>query len=183
MFRSVEAAAVAGSCPGESDDDRPLGVLLTGLGDGLDKPAGFPKTLSETERVCSYDRLAETLESSGKILTAVPASATGQAAEPRGQSMAVYIGLNPENLTVQDGEVGSLGDVPVEVIQHGPYPAAIPQYGDALEEASAEGQRRWLRLSSHSKPVTTPNSGHNIYVDQPWVAVEAAQRVTAEAAE
>jgi pimeloyl-ACP methyl ester carboxylesterase len=59
---------------------------------------------------------------------------------------------------------------------------ASPVLMDALEKAWAEGRRKWLRLSSRSKPVTAPNSGRYTYVDQPEVAVKAVQRVTAEAA-
>ncbi|GAB3566183.1 alpha/beta hydrolase [Amycolatopsis endophytica] len=115
---------------------------------------------------------------------AIPESATGPAAELRAQSLAVYGGQNPEQLTIEDGEVGYAGDIPVEVIQHGQhYLAEIPEYGDALERAWAEGQDKWLDLSSRSEPSTASASGHYIYVDQPDVAVQAIQRVTAAAAE
>jgi pimeloyl-ACP methyl ester carboxylesterase len=115
---------------------------------------------------------------------AIPESATGPAAELRAQSLAVYGGENPERLTIQDGEVGYAGDIPVEVIQHGQrYLAAIPEYGEALETAWAEGQEKWLDLSSRSEPSTAAGSGHYIYVDQPDAAVQAIQRVVAAAAE
>ncbi|WP_349498050.1 alpha/beta fold hydrolase [Actinoallomurus iriomotensis] len=60
---------------------KPVIVLMPGLGDGLEKMAGIQKTLSEKNRVCSYDRLGEgasdqpdgpqTFAGSGKILTGV----------------------------------------------------------------------------------------------------------------
>ncbi|WAL68611.1 alpha/beta hydrolase [Amycolatopsis cynarae] len=243
---TVDGRSVNVSCSGAAAGDRPVVVLLPGLGDGLDKMADFQKTLSEKGRVCSYDRLGEgasdqpngpqTFDSTGKILTGVldrvaghhpvvlaghslggliaaryapahrdrvaglvlmdatpstiiadtktviPESATGPAADVRAQSVAVYGGDNPEKLAFQDGKVDSAGDIPVEVIQHGqPYLAALPEYGPALENAWSEGQRKWLELSSRSKPSTAANSGHYIYVDQPDIAVQAIQRVTAEA--
>ncbi|WIY07506.1 alpha/beta fold hydrolase [Amycolatopsis mongoliensis] len=245
---TVDGRSVNVSCSGAPAGDRPVVVLLAGLGDGLDKLAGFQKALSGQGRVCSYDRLGEgasdqpdgpqTFDSTGKVLTGVldrvaghhpvvlaghslggliaaryapshrdrvaglvlmdatpstivadtttliPESATGQAAELRGQSLAVYGGQNPEKLTIQDGKAGSAGDIPVEVVQHGqPYLAAVPEYGAALEKAWSEGQRKWLGLSGRAKPVTAATSGHYIYVDQPDVAVQAIQRVTAAAAE
>lgn len=243
---TVERRSVTVSCSGAPVEGQPVVVLLAGLGDGLDKLAGFQKTLSEKGRICSYDRLGEgtsdqpdgpqTFDSSGQILTGVldqvaghhpvvlaghslggllaaryapahrdrvaglvlmdatpstivadttasiPESATGQAAELRAQSLAVYSGQNPEQLTIQDGAVGSAGDIPVEVIRHGqPYLAAIPEYGAALEKAWTAGQDKWLELSSHSKASTAADSGHYIYVEQPDVAVQAVRRVTAEA--
>ncbi|MEU0470402.1 alpha/beta hydrolase [Amycolatopsis sp. NPDC006131] len=243
---TVDGRSVNVSCSGTEMEDRPVVVLLAGLGDGLDKLAGFQQTLSAKGRVCSYDRLGEgasdqpggpqTFDSAGRILTgvldrvagdspvvlaghslggliaaryapahrdrvaglvlmdatpstiigdttaAIPESATGPAAELRAQSLAVYGGENPEMLTMQDGEVGFAGDIPVEVIRHGqPYLAAVPEYGAALEQAWAAGQDKWLKLSSDSNPVTAANSGHYIYVDQPDVAVQAIERVTADA--
>jgi pimeloyl-ACP methyl ester carboxylesterase len=233
-------------CSGTQVDDRPVVLLLAGLGDGLDKMAGFQKTLSEKDRVCSYDRLGEgasdqppgpqTLESSGKVLNGVldrvssgrpavlaghsmggliaarytpahrdrvaglvlmdatpstivadtsagiPETATGPAAEARAMAVAGYTGQNPEQLSIQDGEVGYAGDIPVVVIRHGqPYLAEqIPQYGEALEKAWTEGQKKWLDLSSRSEPVVA-DSDHYIYLKQPAIAVEAIRHVTAEA--
>ncbi len=112
----------------------------------------------------------------------IPDSATGVAADLKAQSIAVLAGENPEMLTIPDGEVRSAGDIPVEVIQHGkPYLAAIPEYGPALEQAWAEGQRKWLALSSRSNLSTAENSEHYIYVDEPEVAVRAIQRIADEA--
>lgn len=118
----------------------------------------------------------------GDTEAAIPDSATGPAAELRAQSLAVYGGQNPEMLTMQDGEVGYAGDIPVEVVRHGqPYLAEIPEYGEALEEAWAEGQEDWLDLSSRSNATTAANSGHYIHVDEPEVALQAIERVTAAA--
>ncbi|MEV5745979.1 alpha/beta fold hydrolase [Microbispora rosea] len=114
---------------------------------------------------------------------AIPGSATGPAAELRAQNLAMFKGENPEKLVVEDGRVSSAGDIPVEVIQHGtPYLAAVPKYGPRLEQAWAAGQRKWLALSSGSKLSTAAKSGHYIYVDQPDLAVQAIERVTARAA-
>lgn len=113
----------------------------------------------------------------------IPASAKGPGAQVRAQNLAIFQGQNPEKLVIADGEVASAGDIPVEVIKHGtPYLAAVPEYGPRLEQAWTAGQRKWLELSSDSKLRVAENSGHYIYVDQPDVAVQAIQRVTAEAA-
>ena len=119
---------------------------------------------------------------SADLETHVPGTATGVAAELKAQTIAALSGENPELLTVPDGEVRSAGDIPVEVIQHGKqYLAAIPEYGPALEQAWADGQRKWLALSSRSNLSTAVDSEHHIYVDEPEVAVRAIQRVAAEA--
>ncbi|WP_443076766.1 hypothetical protein [Streptomyces sp. TRM 70361] len=113
----------------------------------------------------------------------IPESATGPGAELRTQALAVHEGQNPEKLVITDGEVRSAGDIPVEVVQHGqPYLAAVPEYGPRLERTWAEGQRKWLAVSSDSRLSTAERSGHYIHVDQPGVAVEAVQRVTSQAA-
>ncbi|MEV0146470.1 MULTISPECIES: alpha/beta fold hydrolase [unclassified Nonomuraea] len=117
------------------------------------------------------------------ITKSIPESAKGPAAELRAQNLAMFQGQNPEKLVVTDGKVGSAGDIPVEVIRHGkPYLEAVPEYGPRLEKAWAAGQRKWLALSSGGKLSTAANSGHYVYVDEPDVAVQAIERVTAQAA-
>ncbi|UBU09192.1 alpha/beta fold hydrolase [Nonomuraea gerenzanensis] len=117
------------------------------------------------------------------ITKSIPESAKGPAAELRAQNLAVFQGQNPERLVITDGKVRSAGDIPVEVIQHGkPYLKALPEYGPRLERAWAAGQRKWLALSSRAELSTAAGSEHYIYVDQPEVAVQAIERVAAQAA-
>ncbi|MFI7635137.1 alpha/beta fold hydrolase [Nonomuraea sp. NPDC049400] len=117
------------------------------------------------------------------ITKSIPESARGPAAELRAQNLAIFKGHNPEELVITDSKVTSAGNIPVEVIQHGkPYLAAVPEYGPRLEQAWTAGQRKWLALSSSSKLSTAENSGHYIYLDQPDVAVQAIERVAAQAA-
>jgi pimeloyl-ACP methyl ester carboxylesterase len=85
----VDGRAVNVSCSGTRTEDRPVIVLLLGAGDGLDKMAGLQRTLSEKDRVCSYDRLGagasdqpggpQTLDDTGKMLTAVIDRVAGDA--------------------------------------------------------------------------------------------------------
>ncbi|MCP2351558.1 alpha/beta fold hydrolase [Nonomuraea roseoviolacea] len=82
----TEKIAVAGrsvnvSCSGGPEKGRPVIVLMHGAGDGLDKLAAIQKTLSERNRVCSYDRLGagasdrpdgpQDIAGTGKVLTGV----------------------------------------------------------------------------------------------------------------
>lgn len=55
----VDGASVNVSCSGAPADERPVIVLMAGMGDGLDTMADLQETLSEGDRVCSYDRLGE----------------------------------------------------------------------------------------------------------------------------
>ena len=50
-----------------------------------------------------------------------------------------------------------------------------------MEQAWAEGQRKWLAISSRGNLSTAVDSEHYIYVDEPDLAVRAIQRVAAEA--
>ncbi|MFI7677302.1 alpha/beta fold hydrolase [Actinophytocola sp. NPDC049390] len=122
---------------------------------------------------------------SADLKAIVPANATGPAADLVAQTEAVLRGQNPERLVTPDGDVASAGDIPVQVVQHGkPYLAeAVPEYGQDMEQAWAQGQRKWLAVSSDSTLVTAPNSGHYVHVDEPEVAVRAIQQVVAQAAE
>ncbi|RKS09331.1 serine aminopeptidase S33 family [Nocardiopsis sp. Huas11] len=119
------------------------------------------------------------------ITGVIPESATGEGAQVRAQNLAVFQGENPENLTIEsDAQVRSAGDIPVEVVQHGvPYLGEIPEYGDDLERVWAEGQERWLAVSTGSVLSTADESGHYIHVDQPDLAVGTIVRVMDEAAE
>ncbi|MEV5571903.1 alpha/beta hydrolase [Spirillospora sp. NPDC052269] len=243
----VGGKSVNVSCSGDLAKGRPVIVLLHGGGDSLDKMAAVQKTLSEGNRVCSYDRLGagksdrpdgpQDFAGSGKVLTGVldriagdcpavlaghslggllaaryapghqdrvkglvlmdatpptmihdistviPESAKGPGAAVRAQNLAIFQGQNPERLVITDGPVQSAGDIPVEVLHHGKqYLAAVPEYGPQLEQAWSAGQRKWLALSSRSRLSTVARSGHYIYLERPDVAVQAIQRVTAQAA-
>ncbi|TDD23882.1 alpha/beta fold hydrolase [Nonomuraea diastatica] len=77
----VAGRSVNVSCAGDAADGKPVIVLMHGGGDTLDKMAALQKTLSEKNRVCSYDRLGaggsdqpqgpQDFDSTGKILTGV----------------------------------------------------------------------------------------------------------------
>ena len=112
----------------------------------------------------------------------IPETATGPAAELRAQTLAIFEGQNPEQLVMADGEVGSAGDIPVQVVRRGLAQfAEVPEYGPGLDEDWAAGQEQWLALSSDSELVTAENSGHYVYVDEPDVAAEAVNTVTEQA--
>ncbi|WP_432927783.1 alpha/beta fold hydrolase [Microbispora sp. CA-135349] len=77
----VAGRSVNVSCSGDPKKGKPVIMLMHGAGDGLDKLAAIQKTLSEQNRVCSYDRLGsgasdqpdgpQSFSSTGKILTGV----------------------------------------------------------------------------------------------------------------
>ncbi|MER5440236.1 alpha/beta hydrolase [Streptomyces sp. NPDC002790] len=110
----------------------------------------------------------------------IPKSATGVGGQLREQTLAVNGGANPEKYVIEDGEVASAGDLPVEIIKHESQYAEVPDYGPALEDMWSKGQREWLGLSSHSRLSTAAKSGHYIYVDRPDLAVKAVRKVTAQ---
>ena len=77
------------SCSGEQDGDRPVIILLHGMGDDLTAMADFQQTLSASNRVCSYDRLGagasdrpdapQDFSGAGRILTGVLDRVAGDA--------------------------------------------------------------------------------------------------------
>lgn len=116
------------------------------------------------------------------ITNDIPESATGPAAELREGTLAVYAGANPEKLVIEDAEVRSAGDIPVEVIQHGQqYLGEGTEYQAALEKSWSEGQRKWTEVSTRSRLSTAEKSGHYIYLEQPDIALKAVERVVSQA--
>ncbi|MFC4010070.1 alpha/beta fold hydrolase [Nonomuraea purpurea] len=77
----VGGRSVNVSCSGDPEKGKPVIMLMHGGGDGLDKMAAIQKTLSQKNRVCSYDRLGagasdqpdgpQTFAGTGKVLTGV----------------------------------------------------------------------------------------------------------------
>ncbi|MFC7939255.1 alpha/beta fold hydrolase [Streptomyces sp. NPDC057387] len=245
----VDGRTVNVSCSGRAAHRHdPLVLLMPGGGEGLDNMAPLQKTLSRTDRVCSYDRPGEgksdkpapgtlqTMDDAGALLTKVidrlagdrpvvlaghslggyiaaryapdhtdrvkglvlldatvphltrdmnrtiPSDATGMAAQLRAGALAANEGQNPEQFVIADGPVRSAGRIPVEILTHESQYAEVPQYGPALEEMWADGQREWRKLSRRSHLATAKGSGHYIHVDRPDLAVKAVHKVTHRAA-
>ncbi|WP_328630879.1 alpha/beta fold hydrolase [Streptomyces sp. NBC_00356] len=189
---------------GEGKSDKPKGTqtvddsgkILTGVldrivGDGPVVLAGHsmggfiaaryaPDHLDRVKGLVLLDATIPALTAG--INKAIPASATGAAAELRDQTIAVNKGQNPEKFVIDDGEVRSAGSIPVRIVKHESQYSEVPDYGPALERMWADGQREWLALSPRSSISTAAGSGHYIHVDRPDIAVKAVQRVTAQAA-
>ncbi|MBO8197516.1 alpha/beta fold hydrolase [Streptomyces smyrnaeus] len=159
--------------------DRPVVLAGHSLG-GIIAARYAPDHQDKVKGLALLDATSPT--NTADVTHAIPASATGEAAKLRAQSLAIFKGKNPEQLRIPDGEVRAAGDIPVAVVKHGkPYLAAVPEYGPALERSWTQGQREWLKLSGNSRLSVAEKSGHYIYVDQPDVAVKAVQRVAAQA--
>jgi pimeloyl-ACP methyl ester carboxylesterase len=88
---------------------------------------------------------------------------------------------NPEHLDapVAFGEVAkirSLGRLPLIVATAADHPYGLaPDVEAHLSNVWNRGQDRWVSLSSSSKLVSVPNTGHYIQVDQPAVVIEQIQ--------
>ncbi|UED82772.1 alpha/beta fold hydrolase [Streptomyces profundus] len=119
----------------------------------------------------------------GDFAARIPDTVTGETAEFRAVTLATFEGQNPEQLVFADAEVRPADDIPVRVIQHGhQYLAEMPEYGPGLEEDWAAGQEKWLALSTDSELSIAENSAHDIYLDEPEVALAAIENVIAGAA-
>jgi pimeloyl-ACP methyl ester carboxylesterase len=161
--------------------DRPVVLAAHSLG-GMIAARYAPDHRDKVKGLVLMDATSPT--SVADVTNVIPKGATGPAAQLRTQTLAVDQGNNPENLVITDGKVRSAGAIPVQVIRHGKkYLAAVPTYGPRLEQGWAAGQHKWLAVSSRSRLSTAAKSEHYIYVDQPDVAVQAIQRITAQAAQ
>ncbi|MGH3096470.1 MAG: alpha/beta fold hydrolase [Streptosporangiales bacterium] len=106
-----------------------------------------------------------------EILELVPADATWPAAAVRQEANGLRTGANPERLVYGDTPLGSLGDIPLTVVQHDKsILATVPQYGAQLERICRRGQQRLAALSSRCRLVTATGSGHYVHIDRPDLA-------------
>ncbi|MFB4300524.1 alpha/beta fold hydrolase [Actinomadura sp. NTSP31] len=176
----TSAGKVLTAVLGRVTGGRPVVLAAHSLG-GLIAARYAPDHQDKVKGLVLMDATSPT--SVADLTKAIPASATGPAAQLRAQTLAVNAGNNPEKLVITDGKVRSAGNIPVEVIEHGKkYLAAVPGVGPRLERDWAAGQRKWLAISSNSKLSTAANSQHYIYVDQPAIAVQAIQSVASRVA-
>ena len=78
----------------------------------------------------------------------------------------------------EPGGFGTLGDLPLIVIEHGqPFPGPFR----LLEKHWAAGQGRLAALSTKGELIRAQKSNHMIHLDQPDLVVDAIQRVHASA--
>lgn len=108
----------------------------------------------------------------------IPADATGAAAAVREEVGAFSTAsTNPEKLVSDGKPLGSLGHIPLTVVQHGQpiYSQVLPEYGARLQSIWTTGQHQLAALSRDSTLVTAQSSGHYIYLDQPALTVHLIQ--------
>jgi pimeloyl-ACP methyl ester carboxylesterase len=116
----------------------------------------------------------------GSIDALIPATATGIAAGVREEVGAFSVASTNPELLVSHGEpVGSLGNIPLTVVQHGkPIYASVPTYGAALQTIWTAAQHQLAALSTNSKFVTATKSGHYIYEDQQALTIKLIENAT-----
>jgi pimeloyl-ACP methyl ester carboxylesterase len=117
----------------------------------------------------------------GAIESMIPASATGIPAGVRAEVGSLASATtNSEGLVYAGQPIGSLGAIPLTVVQHGQQIyRAVPRYGNELQVIWAKGQQQWAGLSSNSKLVTATSSGHYIYLDQQALSVQLIEHAAA----
>jgi pimeloyl-ACP methyl ester carboxylesterase len=118
------------------------------------------------------------------VLRVIPVSAHGLAGALRTLSAGIITGDNRERLKVAGtrwAPAGSLGRTPLAVVEHGKdIYAPVGRFARRLQGGWARGQRRLARLSRRSQLIIATNSGHNIYLDQPQLALDVINAVIGE---
>jgi pimeloyl-ACP methyl ester carboxylesterase len=116
----------------------------------------------------------------GSIDALIPETATGIAAGVRQEVGAFSVASTNPELLVSPGEpVGTLGNIPLTVVQHGkPIYAPVPTYGAQLQTIWTAAQHQLAALSTNSKFVTATKSGHYIYEDQQALAIRLIENAT-----
>ncbi len=116
----------------------------------------------------------------GAIDSLIPASATGILAGVREEVDALSSATtNPEKLVYTGAPIGSLGSIPLTVVQHGQQIyAPLPKYATQIQDIWTRGQQQLAHLSSNSKLITAHTSGHYIFLDQQALAVQVIEHAT-----
>lgn len=157
------------------------GVLLVGHSLGGLVAAEYAsqyRTTHEVKGVVLLDATPPSIVK--KIEHLIPAAAAGIAAGVRSEIIGLASGQNPERLVFSGAPIGSVGKVPLTVVQHGlPIFASVPKYGRGIQQIWSSGQRDWLRLSPRSRMVVAHKSGHYIYTDQPALTLRLIDETVA----
>ncbi|MGH3499310.1 MAG: alpha/beta fold hydrolase [Nocardioidaceae bacterium] len=115
------------------------------------------------------------------VLDLIPPSATGLPGALRQEAVSITTGENKEQLKVAGSQwapTGSLGDTPVDVVQHGQdIFAPTGQYDEPLRTHWEDGQLALAGLSDRSQLITATRSGHYMFVDQPQLALDVINAV------
>jgi len=118
------------------------------------------------------------------VVRLIPASAHGLAAVLRAVATGITTGDNRERLKVAGtrwAAAGSLGRTPLAVVEHGKdIYAPVGRFARRLQGHWARGERRLARLSRRSQLIIATSSGHNIYLDQPQLALDVINAVIGE---
>ena len=114
------------------------------------------------------------------VLRLIPASAHGLAATLRAVSAGIITGDNRERVKVAGRSVAPGGVVGPHAAGRGRTRQGHLRAGRPLRRLQggwARGQRQLARLSRRSQLIIATNSGHNIYLDQPQLALDVINAV------
>ncbi|MBV9597617.1 MAG: alpha/beta fold hydrolase [Chloroflexi bacterium] len=150
------------------------GIVLVGHSLGGTIAAEYASQYRRTHQVKALVLLDATpVGFAGEVQKLIPPQATGAAGEMRTVNRAIASGSNPERLLLGVSRMSPIGNVPLTVVRHGlPIFSSVGGYAKRLETTWAEGQRRWLRLSSRGRMVVARRSGHTIYLDEPSLTLK-----------
>jgi pimeloyl-ACP methyl ester carboxylesterase len=154
------------------------GIILVGHSLGGTIAAEYASRYRRTHQVKALVLLDATpVGFAGEVQRLIPPQATGASGEMRTVNAAIASGSNPERLLLGAALMPPIGDVPLTVVRHGrPIFDGVGRYAKRLETIWAEGQRRWLRLSTRSAMVIARTSGHAIYLDEPSLTLHLIRR-------